>query len=260
LFFTKPVLFFLLLFYFIRECGYYFHICIFEDQTGDMSIQENLKKVKNTFRNTDCLLVAVSKSKPIEDIMEAYQAGIRDFGENKVQELTDKQPQLPSDIRWHMIGHLQRNKVKYIAPFVHLIHGVDSFKLLKAINKEAKKADRTLSCLLQIHIAKEESKYGFDEKELLEMLDSEEIRHLEHIRVMGLMGMATNTTDEQTIRTEFAGLKEFRERLKQRPLPSNFDLEEISMGMSGDYLLAQEEGSTIVRIGSAIFGSRNEKG
>ncbi|MEX2592440.1 MAG: YggS family pyridoxal phosphate-dependent enzyme [Anditalea sp.] len=225
-----------------------------------MSIQENLSKVKSTFKNPECLLVAVSKSKPIGDIKVAYEAGIRDFGENKVQEMTEKQPQLPSDIRWHMIGHLQRNKIKFIAPFVHLIHGVDSFKLLKAINKEAKKVDRVLSCLLQIHIAKEDSKFGFDEKELLEMVDSEDIKALDHIKVMGLMGMATNTSDEHTVRSEFAGLKDLMKRINKRQLPPTFELKEISTGMSGDYLAAQEEGSTMVRIGSAIFGSRNYKG
>lgn len=222
-----------------------------------MSIKENLIVIKKTFTNPDCLLVAVSKTKPIEDLKEAYDAGIRDFGENKVQELTDKFPQMPEDTRWHMIGHLQRNKVKYIAPFVHLIHGVDSFKLLKEINKQAKKAERTIDCLIQIHIAKEESKFGFDEEELEEMLSSEEIDTLQNIKVIGLMGMATFTEKEEIIRNEFKGLKSLFDKLNTNKLPENFELQEISMGMSGDYLIAQEEGSTMVRIGSAIFGGRS---
>jgi pyridoxal phosphate enzyme (YggS family) len=164
---------------------------------------------------------------------------------------------MPADVRWHMIGHLQSNKVKNIAPFIHLIHGVDSFKLLKEINKQAKKADRTISCLLQIHIAKEESKFGFDKAELEEMLGSPEIHQLENVKIIGLMGMATFTENESVIREEFRSLKTLMEELNQMDLPSNFDLKEISMGMSGDYRIAQEEGSTMVRIGSAIFGQRN---
>ncbi|MCH7400898.1 YggS family pyridoxal phosphate-dependent enzyme [Belliella kenyensis] len=221
-----------------------------------MSIKENLFEIKNTFKNPECLLVAVSKTKSIEAIKEAYETGIRDFGENKVQELVEKHEHLPSDIRWHMIGHLQRNKVKYIAPFVYLIHGVDSYKLLKEIDKQASKVDRIIHCLLQIHIAQEESKFGFDENELNEMFNSMEIQSLKNIKIIGLMGMATFTEDTQKIRSEFRGLKNLFETLKAKNLPSNFDLKEISMGMSGDYLLAQEEGSTMVRIGSAIFGSR----
>lgn len=222
-----------------------------------MRIKENLIEIKNTFVNTDCLLVAVSKTKPIEALKEAYAAGIRDFGENKVQEIVEKQPHMPVDTQWHMIGHLQRNKVKYIAAFIHLIHGVDSFKLLKEINKEAKKADRIISCLLQIHIAEEENKFGFDKEELEEMLHSEEIKDLQHVKILGLMGMATYTENKEVIRKEFKGLKKLFDALKLKKLPSNFDLKEISMGMSGDYQIAQEEGSTMVRIGSAIFGSRN---
>ncbi|AFL84865.1 pyridoxal phosphate enzyme, YggS family [Belliella baltica DSM 15883] len=222
-----------------------------------MSIKENLIEIKNTFVNPNCKLVAVSKTKPVDALKEAYAAGIRDFGENKVQELVDKQTQMPQDTQWHMIGHLQRNKVKYIAPFIYLIHGVDSFKLLKEINKEAKKADRIIPCLLQMHIAKEESKFGFDQVELEEMLQSKEIKELEHVKIVGLMGMATFTDNEDVIRREFKGLKALFEELKSNELPQNFNLKEISMGMSGDYLIAQEEGSTMVRIGSAIFGSRN---
>jgi PLP dependent protein len=222
-----------------------------------MRIKENLIKLKKSFINPECLLVAVSKTKPESDIKEAYDAGIRDFGENKVQEIADKHPSLPSDIRWHMIGHLQRNKVKYIAHFIHLIHGVDSFKLLKEIDKQGKKVDRVISCLLQIHIAKEENKFGFDENELDEMLSSPEIHQLNHVRIIGLMGMATNTEDENIVRKEFQGLKELMESLKKKDLPQNFHLRELSMGMSGDYKIAQEEGSTMVRIGSAIFGERS---
>lgn len=222
-----------------------------------MSIKTNLELVKNTFLNPNCLLVAVSKTKPIEDLREAYEAGIRDFGENKVQEIQEKQPQLPEDARWHMIGHLQSNKVKYIAPFVHLIHGVDSFKLLQEINKQGKKINRIIPCLLQIHIAEEESKFGFDKSELEEMINSPEFKELTHVRVSGLMGMATFTENTDQVRKEFKGLKQLFEELKSRNLPEFVDLKEISMGMSGDYLIAQEEGSTMVRIGSAIFGKRN---
>ena len=222
-----------------------------------MGIKANLELVKNTFRKPNCLLVAVSKTKPIEDLREAYDAGIRDFGENKVQEIQEKQPQLPSDVRWHMIGHLQSNKVKYIAPFVHLIHGVDSFKLLLEINKQGKKIDRVIPCLLQIHIAEEESKFGFDKAELEEMLNSTEFQKLTHVQITGVMGMATFTENQEQVRKEFRGLKQLFEELKTRTLPGFVQMKEISMGMSGDYLIAQEEGSTMVRIGSAIFGSRN---
>ena len=222
-----------------------------------MSIKENLKQIKNTFITPDCKLIAVSKTKPTELLMEAYDAGIRDFGENKVQEMVEKYEQMPKDIKWHMIGHLQRNKVKYIAPFVHLIHGVDSFKLLKEINKQAKKADRIIPCLLQVHIAKEESKFGFDEKELLELVEGDEIREMKNIKVEGLMGMATFTEDDKIIRSEFIELRSLLEMINEKSLPENMEMKEISMGMSGDYLIAQEEGSTMVRIGSAIFGSRN---
>lgn len=222
-----------------------------------MGIKANLETVKSTFRNPDCLLVAVSKTKPIEDLREAYDAGIRDFGENKVQEIQEKQPLLPADVRWHMIGHLQSNKVKYIAPFVHLIHGVDSFKLLQEINKQGKKIDRVIQCLLQIHIAEEETKFGFDKEELDEMLNSKEFQELTHVRIAGLMGMATFTENQDQVRKEFRGLKQLFEELKTRTLPGFVQLKEISMGMSGDYLIAQEEGSTMVRIGSAIFGKRN---
>ena len=222
-----------------------------------MDIKTNLTQVFQSFKNPECKLIAVSKTKPIEDLQEAYAAGIRDFGENKVQEIQAKQPQMPADTRWHMIGHLQSNKVKYIAPFVHLIHGVDSFKLLKEIDKQGKKINRVIPVLLQIHIAEEETKFGFDQTELEEMLISEEFLQLTHVQIKGLMGMATFTENESQIRKEFNGLKQLFESLKSKALPAFVQLEELSMGMSGDYQIAQEEGSTMVRIGSAIFGARN---
>ena len=222
-----------------------------------MDIKVNLETVKKSFVNPDCKLIAVSKTKPIEDLKAAYAAGIRDFGENKVQEIQAKQPEMPSDTRWHMIGHLQSNKIKYIAPFVHLIHGVDSFKLLKEIDKQGKKIDRLISVLIQMHIAEEESKFGFDQSELDEMINSKEFAELTHVKIIGLMGMATFTENEDQVRKEFRGLKQLFEELKGQNLPDFVDLQEISMGMSGDYKIAQEEGSTMVRIGSAIFGSRS---
>lgn len=222
-----------------------------------MDIKANLEVVKKSFPNQDCKLIAVSKTKPLSDLKAAYEAGIRDFGENKVQEIQTKQPEMPADTRWHMIGHLQSNKVKYIASFVHLIHGVDSFKLLQEINKQGKKIERVISVLIQIHIAEEESKFGFDRAELVEMLASREFAELTHVKIIGLMGMATFTDNEDQIRKEFRGLKQLFEELKGRNLPDFVDLKEISMGMSGDYKIAQEEGSTMVRIGSAIFGSQS---
>lgn len=224
-----------------------------------MSIKENLIKIKNTFINPECLLVAVSKTQPITSLQEAYELGIRDFGENKVQEMVEKQAELPDDVNWHMIGHLQTNKVKYIAPFVHLIHGVDSIKILKEINKQAKKANRTIFCLLQIHIAKEESKFGLDENELEEIISGNDIQSLTNIKIVGLMGMATYTDNTGIVRKEFSELQQLFTQLKSRNLPSNFDMKVLSTGMSGDYVIAQEEGSTMVRIGTAIFGERNYK-
>jgi pyridoxal phosphate enzyme (YggS family) len=222
-----------------------------------MDIKANLEQVKKSFQNPNCKLVAVSKTKPLADLQAAYAAGIRDFGENKVQEIQAKQPELPADTRWHMIGHLQSNKIKYIAPFIHLIHGVDSFKLLVEIDKQGKKIDRPIPVLLQIHIATEESKFGFDIGELVAMLSSPEFTNLTHVQIQGLMGMASFTENQEQIRTEFRGLKQLYEDLKKRSLPSFFNLQELSMGMSGDYQIAQEEGSTMVRIGSSIFGARN---
>ncbi|GAB3221421.1 YggS family pyridoxal phosphate-dependent enzyme [Algoriphagus aestuariicola] len=222
-----------------------------------MDIKANLEAVKNSFANPACQLIAVSKTKPLVDLQAAYAAGIRDFGENKVQEIQAKQPDMPTDTRWHMIGHLQSNKVKYIAHFVHLIHGVDSFKLLREIDKQGKKIDRAIPVLLQIHIAEEESKFGFEESELNQMLESADFAALSHVQIQGLMGMATFTENENQIRKEFRSLKNLFDSLKARNLPSFVQLNELSMGMSGDYRIAQEEGSTMVRIGSAIFGSRN---
>lgn len=217
-----------------------------------MNITANLQQIKASIPE-HVTLVAVSKTKPNEAILEAYQAGQRIFGENKVQELTEKHESLPKDIEWHMIGHLQSNKVKYIAPFVSLIHGVDSFKLLKEINKRAAQNERVINCLLQIHIAEEDTKFGFDEKEVIELIKSEAFQHLKNIKVVGLMGMATFTDDENQIRKEFKSLKNLFDKLQI----SNHQFQILSMGMSGDYQIAIEEGSTMIRVGSSIFGERN---
>lgn len=225
-------------------------------KTIAMGIQENLQKILQDIPS-HVQLVAVSKTKPIEEIMQAYKAGHFVFGENKAQELAQKQPQLPDDIQWHFIGHLQRNKVKYIIPFVHLIHGVDSFRLLKEINKQAAKNDRSVDCLLQFHIASEETKFGFSLPEAEEMIHSDDFKTLSNIRICGVMGMATFTDDENVIRKEFKALKSIYEQLKQNQFADSSDFKEISSGMSNDYQIAIEEGSTIIRIGSEIFGARN---
>lgn len=217
-----------------------------------MNITANLQQIKASIPE-HVTLVAVSKTKSNEAILEAYQTGQRIFGENKVQELTEKYESLPKDIEWHMIGHLQSNKVKYIAPFVSLIHGVDSFKLLKEINKRAAQNERVINCLLQIHIAEEDTKFGFDEKEVIELIKSEAFQHLKNIKVVGLMGMATFTDDENQIRKEFKSLKKLFDKLQI----SNHQFQILSMGMSGDYQIAIEEGSTMIRVGSSIFGERN---
>jgi pyridoxal phosphate enzyme (YggS family) len=201
-------------------------------------------------------LVAVSKTKPVEMIKDLYDRGHRDFGENRAQELAQKHEELPQDIQWHMIGHLQTNKVKYIAPFVHLVHSVDRFKVLKEINKQARKNERVIDCLLQFHIAEEESKYGFDLAEAQDMLNSETFAHLEHIRITGVMGMATFTDDLVQVRKEFRQLKHIFDQLKEKYFTDQEYFREISMGMSGDYKIALEEGSTMVRVGSLIFGAR----
>lgn len=199
-------------------------------------------------------LVAVSKTKPATDIQALYDLGHRDFGENYVQELSEKAAQLPADINWHFIGHLQSNKVKYIAPFVHLIHGVDSFRLLQEINKQAVKNNRIIDCLLQVHIAREETKFGLDEQELRQILEEPALSQLNNVRVRGLMGMASFTDDQDAVRSEFRYLKELFQRLSPK-FGSAFN--ELSMGMSSDYNIAVEEGSTMVRVGSLLFGARS---
>lgn len=219
-------------------------------------IVENLKRIKSELPK-GVTLVAVSKTKPIEDILTTYNAGQRVFGENKVQELQEKVPNLPKDIEWHMIGHLQRNKVKYIAPYISLIHGVDSFKLLKEINKEGKKNNRSINVLLQFHIAQEASKFGFSYPEAEEMINSSEFKELLNINVVGVMGMATNVNNTNQIKKEFESLKNIFIELKEKHFSKNENFKELSMGMSGDYRLAMECGSTMVRIGSSIFGARN---
>ena len=222
-----------------------------------MSISINLNNIKSQLPN-HVTLVAVSKTKPVADLMEAYDAGQRIFGENKIQEMTDKWEVMPKDIEWHMIGHVQTNKVKYMAPYVSLIHGVDSLKLLQEINKQADKNNRVIDCLLQVYIAEEESKFGLDEQELDEILN--EIQHnkenYKNIRIVGLMGMATFTENQNQIEKEFKHLKTIFDKYNQRKT-ENCQLNTLSMGMSGDYQLAISCGSTMVRIGSSIFGGRN---
>lgn len=220
------------------------------------NIAENLKKI-NSQLPENTTLVAVSKTKSEDEIRQAYEAGQRIFGENKVQEMTQKWEQLPKDIQWHMIGHVQRNKVKYMAPFVSLIHGVDSLKLLKEINKQAAKHERVIDCLLQVFIAKESTKFGLDEKEVQQILESDIFKNFEHIRIVGLMGMATFTEDKTQIAAEFQNLKELFDQLQQLPKTPHFNPTILSMGMSNDYQIALKNGSNMVRIGSAIFGERN---
>lgn len=221
-------------------------------------ISENIKGIQDSIGDRNCRLVAISKTKPASDIQAAYDAGLRDFGENKVQELAEKAEQLPQDIRWHMVGHLQRNKVKYIAPFIHLIHSVDSFKLLKEINKQAEKLGSTIQCLLQVHIATEDTKFGYSSEELFDLFESEELYQLNYVHITGLMGMATFTEDREQIRDEFKSLRDVFEELKKSvPESKTVTLQELSMGMSNDYDIAMEEGSTLIRLGSTIFGARN---
>ncbi|WGK93995.1 MULTISPECIES: YggS family pyridoxal phosphate-dependent enzyme [Flavobacterium] len=222
-----------------------------------MSIQDNLHSIKAKLPE-NITLVAVSKTKPVSDLMEAYEAGQRIFGENKIQEMTEKWEVMPKDIQWHMIGHVQTNKVKYMAPFVSLIHGVDSLKLLQEINKQAQKNNRIIDCLLQVYIAEEESKFGLDEKELNEIFEfvQDAKNEMNHIRIVGLMGMATFTNNQIQVKKEFSRLKTIFDKYSQLET-SNLKLQTLSMGMSGDYALAIECGSTMVRIGSSIFGNRN---
>ena len=221
-----------------------------------MMITEKLQQVKATLK-PGVRLVAVSKFHPAEALQEAYDAGQRIFGESHVQELVAKQEALPKDIEWHFIGHLQTNKVKYIAPFISLIHSVDSVKLLREIDKQAAKADRVVDVLLQVHVAKEETKFGFTPDELLDMLATEEWKTLQHVRLAGLMAMATNTDDTAQIAREFDTVSQLFAVAKERFFATEPAFREISMGMSGDYLIAQEHGSTMVRIGTTIFGQRN---
>jgi len=221
-----------------------------------MILRKNIEYIQKELSGSEVTLVAVSKTKPIELLQEAYDLGIRDFGENKVQELVEKQQVLPTDIRWHMIGHLQRNKVKYIAPFVHLIHSVDSLRLLREINKQAVKNNRVISCLLQVHIAREESKFGLSMDEINEQF-IHDVSELTNVEVTGLMGMATFSDDEALVRSEFKSLKNLFDNLAQKELPSNLRMNTLSIGMSGDFRLAIKEGSTMIRVGSSIFGARN---
>jgi PLP dependent protein len=220
-----------------------------------MSIKSNLLQIQSTLPS-NVTLVAVSKTKPVADLMEAYDVGQRIFGENKIQEMTEKWEQMPKDIQWHMIGHVQTNKVKFMAAYVSLIHGVDSLKLLQEINKQAQKHNRIINCLLQMYIAEEETKFGLDENELHQLLSSTEFQQLQNIKIVGLMGMATFTENQNQIKKEFLHLKSIFDKTKSLSI-INCQLSIISMGMSGDYRLAIECGSTMVRIGSSIFGGRS---
>ena len=228
---------------------------------------ENYKEISSLLKEQNVTLVAVSKTKPVEDILELYNLGQRDFGENYVQELLEKYQQLPKDIRWHFIGHLQSNKVKLIAPFVHLIQSVDSEKLVKEIDKEAGKNNRVIHCLLEVYIAKEESKFGLDEKEINELVtrifgtnftNEESDRFFKNICIEGLMGMASFTDEKEIVRKEFSFLKSLFDKCS-KPQNANYKLQTLSMGMSGDYKMAIEEGSNMVRIGSLLFGKRSPK-
>jgi len=220
------------------------------------TIAESFTRYKDEVEASHARLVAVSKTKPIEYLQEAYEAGCRIFGENKVQELVPKWEALPKDIEWHFIGHLQSNKVKYMAPFVSLIHSVDSERLLEEINKQAQKHERIIDVLLQVYIAKEETKFGFSAEELAHTLQAEVLSNYPHVRIAGLMGMASNTDDEEVVRNEFSFLASLFNHYKNQPEHPQISMKELSMGMSNDYKIALQEGSTLVRIGSAIFGSR----
>ena len=222
-------------------------------------ILKQLNFYKHELEPYSCKLIPISKTKPDSLILEAYETGNKVFGENKVQELVGKYESLPKDIEWHYVGHLQRNKVKFIAPFVSLIHAVDSVRLLIAINKEGIKNNRVINCLLQVHIARESAKFGFSKEELVDLIESTEWQALSHVNVMGLMGMATNTTNEAQIIDEFKFLAGIKSLLSERDLPLNVQMNELSMGMSNDYKIALEEGSTMIRIGTDIFGTRINK-
>ena len=221
-----------------------------------MSIHQNLEHIKLALPE-NVTLVAISKTKPVEAILEAYSSGQRIFGENKVQEMCDKQLLLPTDIQWHIVGHLQSNKVKYIAPFVSLIHAVDSLKLLQEINKQAAKNNRIIDCLLQIYIAQEETKFGLNFEEAEQLLSSSAFQELKNVRIVGLMGMASNTDNKEQVRMEFRSLKNFFDKIKTQESRLETTYTILSMGMSSDYNIAIEEGSTMVRIGSSIFGERD---
>lgn len=220
-----------------------------------MSIQSNIQELRKHIPS-DVKLVCVSKFHPAETVMEAYDAGERIFGESRVQELVQKQPELPADIQWHFIGHLQTNKIKFIVPFVKLIHGVDSWKVLNEINKQAEKAAKKTACLLQVHIADEETKFGFSEEELIDLISGNELQNLHNVQIAGLMGMATYTEDENQVRKEFRSLKILFDKIKSEYFSNDEAFCELSMGMSQDYQIAIEEGSTMIRIGTSIFGER----
>ena len=224
-----------------------------------MSITANISAIKKEIGTSNVKLIAVSKTKPVESILEAYEAGHRLFGENMVQELVEKHEKLPKDIEWHLIGHLQTNKVKYIAPFINLIHSVDSLKLIQEINKQALKHDRIIDCLLQLEIADEETKFGMDMAEAIEFLRSKEFQELKNVRICGVMGIATFTDNPNMTAEEFYELKTFFNGLKDTFFRKDPAFKEISMGMSGDYHLAIEKGSTLIRLGSTIFGGRQVK-
>ncbi|HJP64415.1 MAG TPA: YggS family pyridoxal phosphate-dependent enzyme, partial [Mucilaginibacter sp.] len=221
-----------------------------------MSIADNIKSLKNETSVINVTLIAVSKTKPNEEIMEAYDAGQRLFGENMVQELVEKYESLPKDIQWHLIGHLQSNKVKYIAPFITMIQSADSLKLLQEIDKHGQKNNRVIDCLLQVYIADEETKYGLGFDEVIELLRSEEFAALKHIRIRGMMGIATNTDNEKQIKEEFYELKTFFDGIKQSYFRKESSFDTLSMGMSSDYKIAIEQGSNMVRLGSTVFGQR----
>ncbi|MDB5121643.1 MAG: alanine racemase domain protein [Sphingobacteriales bacterium] len=224
-----------------------------------MSIAANLSAIKGEVERLNVKLIAISKTKPASDILTAYEAGQRVFGENNVQELIEKYEELPKDIEWHLVGHLQSNKVKYIAPFISLIHSVDSLKLLVEINKQALKNNRVIDCLLQVYIADEDTKYGLDFAEAIELLRDPEFQELKNIRIVGVMGIATNTDNQKMIEDEFYELNTFFHGLKQSFFRKDEAFKEISMGMSGDYKLAIDQGSTMIRVGSTIFGTRSDK-
>lgn len=231
------------------------YFCSVHTITAMLIHEENYERIKNELAVKNATLLAVSKTKPPAAIRELYALGQRDFGENYVQEMVEKQAELPADIRWHFIGHLQTNKVKYIAPFVHLIHGIDSLKLLKEVNKQAQKAGRVIPVLLQVHIAKEETKFGLNAEELQTLLESPELPALQNVVIRGLMGMASFSDDSRTVKAEFRTLRTMYDRYAALSHP-NWQFAFLSMGMSGDYKLALEEGSNMVRIGSLLFGSR----